>query len=250
MGCATGVNTLTLNATVTVLGKSAPIKACTLTVGISRPQLNYEIQWRTGVSLYQQSSGYSYTINFGTLSPMSKNQGINWSFDTPNAVGMLGVIQILTSGNYVYRTSWLGGTIYSTLGPGTGATFPLLDADSTDTNPWMANYYTGATVDNPVSAFDSPGTPTIPGSGWWFPATWAQMSLNMTDYVMFDDGGMWVPLASFTWKVNAVASLGSPPSISNINAPNGQATPLVTAPTLNSTWPTWTCCTGDYTEFQ
>jgi hypothetical protein len=239
-----GVNDLFLTGTVTVDGKKGSIKPLNLAIAVHRPQLNYKIQYQTSTSLFTGKS--SYAIEYGSDFPGKlAATGINWNFSTaPGIVGSLAVVQVLQSGtNYSYHTNWLGGTIYSTMGSGTGAKFPLLDNAANATTV----FYNG-NQGNPAQESDSPAMGDIPWGGnllhGLWPATWAQMSLSATDYVMFNAGGMWVPLASFTWQVNAVASFGSPPTIDDIKPPKP------TKPSLDSTWPTWTqCCGGNYTTY-
>jgi hypothetical protein len=236
-----GVNDVHLDATVTVNGKPTTIKQLTVAVAVNQPQLNFKIQYQTSADLYTGKSAYA--IEYGSNYPgQLAATGINWNFSTPGTVGTLAVVQVLQSGtNYSYNTNWLGGTIYSNMGSGTGATFPLLD-NGGGSSPFY-DYETG----NPTAESDSPDMGSIPwggnSNGLW-PATWAHMSQIAKDYVMFNNGGMWVPLASFTWQVNAVVSFGSPPTIDDINPPKP------TKPSLDRTWPTWTqCCGSNYTNY-
>ena len=60
------------------------------------------------------------------------------------------------------------------------------------------------------------------------------MVLDMTDYVMYDGGEMWVPVGDFAWTVDAqIDWLPGHAEIRNIVAPS------VTKFAAGSTWPSW-----------
>ena len=114
------------------------------------------------------------------------------------------MVQILNSGDYQYADS---SGIYSCF---TGAPFPLLDNLPGSTTPFAHN-----NKSNPLTDSDTPAMPIPLFTG----AKWASMNLNMTDYVMYNGGGMWVPFCTFTWSIDALASFWSPPVINNVNNP-------------------------------
>jgi hypothetical protein len=119
----------------------------------------------------------------------------------------------------------------STLG---GATFPLLDTSSTATTPWAHG-----TTANPLLDADS-STLRMPWGGYQ-----ANMVLNVTDYVMFYGGAIWVPVGTFTWSVNAeIVWFGGGVQIFNVAGPSHtQFTP-------GSTWPSWSGNAGNYLTWQ
>jgi hypothetical protein len=182
-----GVNTVTLSGDVTLNGKNVAFKPLKMPLDVVRPELNYTIKAKTATSLYKQGS--TYTIQYGLMGGnMDTNSGIYWKLSAP-ADGGLAVVQVLNSpSNYIYETSWLGGTMYSTLGTNTGATFPLLDGDPGDTTPFYGPSAQGD-QGNPTDQGDTPAMP-IPSGSSLFPTNWAQLYLNATDYVMWNGGGM------------------------------------------------------------
>lgn len=218
-----GVNYVTLNADVTLGNKTVPIKPVTERVDVGRPKIDYTLRAQSGVTAY---NGAFYWLQYGKKGAIS-DTGISWTFSTP-AGGSLAVVQVINSGSDYTCSS--GGDTYSTM---VNASFPLLDGASGATNPFYFNQQ-----GNPVSGNDSPNF-SLP----WLTNS-ASMVLNMTDYVMYNDGGMWVPAVSFTWHVNGQASYGwLSATVTNVVKAG------YTKPTYDSTWPWWRDNAWNYTNW-
>jgi hypothetical protein len=223
-----GVNTVTLNADVTIDNKPVEIKPMEFKLDVRMPKWDWAIGGQGEVTLYtspRQLNGQgSYELQYGTNTKGLADAGLAWRFFGNE--GSFGVVQVMTSGNYTY-TSPAGN--FNTL---SSAPFDLLDNAPNSTTP-----FTGNNTGNPTTDSDSPHTPPIP-----FGATKASMSLYFTDYVMYWGGGMWVPLGIFNWGFDVQCNFGASPPLTF--AEFGK--PTYSVPQESSSWPSWKGVSWNY----
>jgi hypothetical protein len=168
-------------------------------------------------------SGGATWITYGWPGP-GIMPGIQWTASSTTG-GQIAIVQIVNGGanSQVVNGVTLQTYIHrSPAGVVTNAPFPLWDGP-TATTPWYS------TPSNPNVGQDSPGFPITT-------ATTAIFSVNITDYVMYNPGGAWVPEAQFSWNVNATASYGwwSGWTITDVTPPYAEK------PFIAHTWPpTW-----------
>jgi hypothetical protein len=165
----------------------------TVRVDVGWPGLHWEIHARAELQVSTSANG-QYTLGYGTSQKSHGDNGIIWTFSTDGLGGQLAIVQIWNSGLYTYVDSNDVG--HSML---ENAPFPLLDIGSARTVPW---YQSAAS--NPVPGNDSP----------WFniplkanPPEGAGMALSVTDYVMYNGGGGYVPVANFSWSFSVLVNL-------------------------------------------
>jgi hypothetical protein len=124
-----------------------------------------------------------------------RTPGIKWAFSNPYP-GSEAVEQLLTNAVLYEATDDSANAAASWSGPkdanGNPAPFPLVDKSSTATLPWYDS--TPATgEDSPTMGLDKPN------------ATYATMDEYFTDYVMYNPDGIFVPVAQFSWQIEATA---------------------------------------------
>jgi len=119
-----------------------------------------------------------------------------------------------------------------TTGVVTDAPFPLVDIEGPGTSPLYGTVNGGSD--------DSPRVPLLWPGG---PAFNAKFQVSFKDTEMYQPpGGIWVPVMSWTWSVDATATIASGAWVATDVTPPGTTTPVG-----ESTYPTWNDSTVPYT---
>jgi hypothetical protein len=166
-------------------------------ISLSNKDVPFQVPHKTATNLYTvRGPGGAQRLSFGTDGQTPATTGIVWDASS-TSIGQLGVVQTIIYDSY---SQVIAGVTYRDMIKKNAAgaifayaPFPLLDGSATDTTPW----YTPPS--NPHLNGD---TPSLDLTG----VDSAAMALFCMDYVMYNPGGCWVPVAKFTWHVNATAT--------------------------------------------
>ena len=208
-----GVAKITATATITIGSYPSTTATATCSVPVDEPRVPWKINWdqNANVGLRTPPNGSESTyLGLGT-GPGNNMPGMKWSYGPPS-VGTLNVEQLVTASSF--SITYASGTV---TGPknssGASPSFPMIDG-SKSAIPW----YTA----NAASGTDSPGVQVAKDDGSYMnphqtKATSASLNDSFDDYIMFNPapggGGIWVPVAKFSWTVNISAT---PSTSSNV----------------------------------
>jgi len=180
------------------------------------------------------NTGYP-TLAYGDSNPKSSAPaGLTWSVTTA-APGQLGVVQLVSNptgrlSTDPRRISTTRVQLFAKRDPNTNALLTPPDP-LVDSAPAGGVFYSGTGAPS-GSSNDSPATRPLDPAQGWFNVTY---SASFKDVVMWKPtGGMWVPLASWSWAFNASATMATGVWVAK------DVTPPTLTPIVNdSTWPTW-----------
>ncbi len=230
-----GADTVTVSASIKLTGGGSiqGTPTATAKITVASPTvfwvLDYEPNVRTSASLLT----YSY---YNSTTEMT-TPGIKWAFSNYGS-GSEAVEQLLTNAVWYEATDSTGHPAASWSGPasaqGTPAPFPLVDQSSGATLPWYDS--------TPADGQDSPTMPLTEPN-----ATYATMDEYFTDDVMYNPGGIFVPVAQFSWEIEATAT-GS--GITWAVSSGSSAGPSG-SPSASTTWPQTAMAypANDYNQF-
>ena len=196
-----GLETITVNADVTLNGKTVPADQAKLKVYVCSPGVDGEVKAAKSAAIVPQQSGRKLMYCEVNQQGIPTVAGIDWGALQPSKGGTYEIVQIVNGGT----VSVLNGSGHGFSGPG------KLD---TSTNPPTftpapANLIDVPKVAPPATPADPfyHGTSDLPSVGLVEGFT-STKSMSVTDYVMYQapGGSIWVPEGTFSWSYKSVAT--------------------------------------------
>ncbi len=190
-----GADTVTVTANVVVPAGSGTIQGtptATASVTVSSPSVFWVLDYEPSV----RTTGQIFTYSYYNATSQMTTPGIKWAFSNYYA-GTESVEQLMTGATLYEATDNSANPAASWSGPkntqGQAAPFPLVDGSASATLPWYDSTPQDG-QDSPSMGLDKPN------------ATYAKMNESFTDYVMYNPGGIYVPVAKFSWQIQATAT--------------------------------------------
>ena len=231
----------TIKADITVkddqTGKTTMLTA-TVTIPVCSPGIDGDVDDAKAVGVARSKTNPNDVV-LAYFNPKTGQGGINWATLAPTKKtvgGSFSIVQLLESSTLTVtgKTEQLTGnynvnknTNPPTYTPAPG--FPLDDVAAGSTSPFYAG-----TQDAPLT--------------WLAVSSTTVFKDTFTDYVMYKPpSGIWVPEATFAWKIDATAVV----SDKGVLSYEGNTAGLTQKVTVGHTWPPgWKDVTGKYSGLQ